>query len=364
MRREIRGVPKHGLLSACAMAEAALLVLLATASAGVISGSAPRRMVLDPRGEVFMRREIRGFGMLEIRPSKNHSRPEEPDLVSRADGLGAELVELSSINQVDLFFALDTAAGNIRKRSMARMWLKDLHASMPGNLQAAWIFFADHGLEDVPSNTTAIQPPGNRVTQSANGTHDEALMQAWSRRWLFDLDWAMRHYHFRWIVRADDDGVLCGSNFVRLIQDLPPSVDKLIAAGADNDMYIETGNVTIGSLDECFILMSQGFVMGLLEKVASGLPCQPVAGEALPDFIKRLADSTSAGPCSPQRWPSRDTIVMNLGFFSQTGLPGGIVLDSSSVFPQLSTFAMVGGICSKHNIIWLHDIDPITLHIL
>jgi len=267
-------------------------------------------------------------------------------------------------NYVDLIVAVDSASARINQRIMTRKWFANLSSPF---MSAALFFFCDQQLQDALPSEQVLQPLDNR---------GGGVTSMWAKRWIFDVSWAAMHYQFKWLIRADDDGILCNGAFVQLLNILPPDgpVVALSALSEDQngaDIRIREGMATLSeeSFEENWMLLSESFVGGLLRKVKSSFAYTPTPNENVAQWFDRLF---------AQHSDELNATVANIGVHSfvdggddkgrrpaKMVFPGGrSVWDTNlegSLFHNVHRFDEFQRICETSSIIWFHHVEADSL---
>jgi len=285
----------------------------------------------------------------------------------------------------DLFLAFQSGLGNTVRRKVLRKWLQPLLAPS-SRIQTSYRIFSDAPLPDAERVENVVLPAGIH--------YQPAEWRSFlTRRLLFELSWADRHYNFRWLVRMDDDVFLCVPNFVSmLLEDLPRSGSHIVFGGSNipEDKECEEAQKHPGrelqpimcwleygflELDECMLLFSSEFVVAMLAKVASAAACEPWNRELPLDYMRRLfvgddseleenlelgaPNTTSKGQrCSPNPWPPADTLGMHIGTHSLETAWGRTKFTGRWMNERESD--ALDATCIENDLIWIHNQDRKT----
>jgi len=267
-------------------------------------------------------------------------------------------------NEVDLFFAFDTAVANTARRALVRRWLADVESR--SKLRIAHAFFSDGPLAP-GSHDFVLQPKKNRLRPGAD------VVSGWTKRWLFDIKWAVERIEFSSIIRADDDGFQCGAALENLLGHLSLRDPLMVFSSESVPKHTTTRSSSLSKgllyqwpweerrlpdFEENWMLLSKPMARSIVDMLAGR---QPGADQILPEYLQELRDS--------HLWPPKGTLVADVGRFDNDtsyeactdpltdDCAQGFNVWDSSFHGVCATYEACTQACRKDGLLWLHHVE-------
>lgn len=293
----------------------------------------------------------------------------EQDVVLRErDGMSLAQLASMPVAQVDVFFAIDSFAKNVARRGLCRRWLTDIQSM--GWPTISHRFFSDGRLkEDENLADTVLQPEGNRRPRGKKPSY------GWTRRWFFDLAWAVANIDFAYLIRGDDDGFQCASGFAALFGHLsqarpllifssamaPISRKKVWSLSSEESLHKwlwQQQGARLPDFEENWMLLSKAMSQSLLQVAAVK---RPGIDQVLPDYLREVFIS--------HLWPPKESILADVGRFDNDSSyfacgdepPLENCHDGFNVWDAIQhgvcdDYEACAHLCREDGLLWLHHV--------